>query len=101
MHSALAAVRAAEHAALRINLAGERIAAALREHLEHFGLRMIAPDVLALEAHIFRHAAADVPRRRAANRAVNPTIRPKLETARHRVRVLQPEAAQTNLRVRI
>jgi hypothetical protein len=50
---------------------------------------MIAPDVLAYEADVLRHAAADVARRRA-DRAINPAVGPQLQTVRHGVGVPSP-----------
>ena len=101
MHPALRAIRAAEHAPLRVNFAAESIAAAFAENLEHARLWMKTPDVLALKFHVLRHCGRDVARRRAAVRAIEPSVRSPAQTARDGMRVFQSETTEHHLRIAV
>ena len=85
----LAVVRTGEDAALRIELDGEGVAAALGEDLEVAAHGMVTPDGLAEEFH-----ALDVRRAGAAVSTVKPAIGPPRERVRAAVRVFEAEAGE-------
>ncbi len=96
-----AAVRAGEHAPLRIDVQTKRVSAALSVHLEPAVRGMIPPDALALPADVLGYRGADIARGGAAVRAVQPAVHAPLEAVCHGMRVLQAEAAQDNLGIAV
>src|SRR5690625_1170414 len=69
------------------------IPAPLREEFELVGFRMIAPDRLPQKRDI-----PYVSRRGASMDPVDPAVRPRLQTVRQRVGILQAKPLQTHLR---